>query len=263
MIFKKYIIDVGANNGIDGLAMAMCNKSYFIHAFEPNKVLCKQIKKLKIKLEKRRGIKILNYKIHNFAISDKNKISILNISVNNTVSSLNKLSNNLDKYWPGYKDAVFKIEKKVKVRTITLFDFMKKKKIKHINYLHIDTQGHDLKVINGLKNKINSVYAGKLEASLNKKLSAYKNNHTVDDIKKKFNKTDLIISKIKKINMNSNIGIFNNEADIFFKNKFKKNHDLNLKYNSRYFVRVMINKTYFKDDFFDYIKKKINYMFFI
>ena len=63
--------------------------------------------------------------------------------------------------------------------------------------------------------------------------------------------------------MNSNIKIFKNEADIFFKNKFKKNYDLNLKYNSRYFVRVMINKTYFKDDFFDYIKKKINYMFFI
>ena len=52
MIFKKYIIDVGANNGIDGLAMAMYNKNYFIHAFEPNKSLCRQIKKLKLKLEK-------------------------------------------------------------------------------------------------------------------------------------------------------------------------------------------------------------------
>ena len=62
--------------------------------------------------------------------------------------------------------------------------------------------------------------------------------------------------------MNSNIGILNNEADIFFKNKFKKNYDLNLKYNSRYFARVMIDKTYFKDNFFDYIKKKINHIFF-
>ena len=209
MIFKKYIIDVGANNGIDGLAMAIYNKNYFIHAFEPNKSLFKQVKKLKIKIEKRKGIKIINYKIHNFAVSDKNKISTLNISVNNTVSSLDKLSTNLDKYWPGYKNKIFKVEKKVKIKTITLFDFMKKKKIKHINYLHIDTQGHDLKVINGLKNKINSVYAGKLEASLNKKFSAYKNNHTVNDIKKKFKKTDLIISKIKKINMNSNFGILN------------------------------------------------------
>ena len=216
MIFKKHIIDVGANNGTDGLAMAMYNKDYFIHAFEPNKLLCKQIKKLKIKLEKRQGKKIVNYKIYNLAISDKNKISTLNISVNNTVSSLNKLSKNLDKYWPGYKDTIFKIEKKIKVKTITLFDFMKQKRIKHINYLHIDAQGHDLKVIEGLKNKINSVYAGKLEVSLNKKVSAYQNNHTLDNVKKKIKKTDLIISKIKKINMNSNIGIFNNEADVFF-----------------------------------------------
>ena len=33
MKYKKFIFDVGANNRLDRLAMALKNKSFFIHAF--------------------------------------------------------------------------------------------------------------------------------------------------------------------------------------------------------------------------------------
>ena len=65
MKYSKFIFDVGANDGVDGLALAINNKDYFVHAFEANPQLCKNIKVLKSKLEKRKGIRISNYKIHN------------------------------------------------------------------------------------------------------------------------------------------------------------------------------------------------------
>ncbi len=44
MSYNKYIFDVGANNGIDGLAMAINNHDCYVHAFEPNLKLCNKIK---------------------------------------------------------------------------------------------------------------------------------------------------------------------------------------------------------------------------
>ena len=50
MIYKKNIFDVGAYNGIDGLALAEKNPDTLVNAFEANKDLIKTINKLKKKL---------------------------------------------------------------------------------------------------------------------------------------------------------------------------------------------------------------------
>ena len=39
MSYNKCIFDVGANNGIDGLAMAINNHDCYVHAFEPNPLI--------------------------------------------------------------------------------------------------------------------------------------------------------------------------------------------------------------------------------
>ncbi|MDC1096374.1 FkbM family methyltransferase [Pelagibacteraceae bacterium] len=262
MIYKNYIFDVGANEGIDGLALAINNQKIFIHAFEPNPDLIKIIKKLKKKLENRIGRAIKNYKIHNYAVGNVNKISKFNISINHRVSSLNTLSANIEKTWPGYKESVFKVTKQIRVKVITLNYFMKKNKINHINYLHTDTQGHDLNVLKGLGKRINNIFEGKMEVSLNKKTSAYKNNHTLKDVKKIFSKTSLKINKITNIDHISKNGIFNNEADITYLNSSLKNHiAINKKYNQRYYFRVLYNKTNFKDNISDAVLKFLNKSF--
>ena len=46
---KNHIFDIGAYNGIDGLALAINNKKSMIHAFEANPFLIKTIYKLKKK----------------------------------------------------------------------------------------------------------------------------------------------------------------------------------------------------------------------
>ena len=258
---KEYIFDVGANDGSDGIAIALKNKNFYIHAFEPNPYLVRKIKKLKKEIEKRKGTIINNYKIHCYAVSDKDKYSTFNISINHRVSSLNKLSKNLNKSWPGYEDEIFKVIKKIKVKVITLNDFMKKNKINNIRYIHIDTQGNDLNVLKGLKSKINSVSEGKMEAAINKKNAAYINNHTINDTKYFLSKTKLKIFKIKKIEHLSNSLVLKNEADIFFRHtKIKKFPYVNLNYNLRYFGRVIGSRTYFKDDFFDFFIRLKNFL---
>lgn len=49
--FKNHIFDIGAYNGIDGLALAINNKKSMIHAFEANPFLIKTIYKLKKNLK--------------------------------------------------------------------------------------------------------------------------------------------------------------------------------------------------------------------
>ena len=47
MKYKNHIFDIGAYNGLDGIALALKNKDVMIHAFEANPALIKQIKKKK------------------------------------------------------------------------------------------------------------------------------------------------------------------------------------------------------------------------
>ena len=245
------IFDVGAFNGLDGLVLAFKNPNTMVHAFEANPYLIKEIKKNKSKIEKYKKIKLNNYKINNCAVSDKNSFLTFNIAKNPTVSSLNKFSKNIDKTWPGYREAHCTVVKRVKVKSITLENYCKKNNIKKINYLHIDTQGSDLKVLKGLNKKINIVEEGILEAAVNKEKSLYSTNHTIKDVEKFLKKNNFEISKIEAIDEN-----IKNEKNVYFKKKnlFKKN-DLNTKYNLRYYNRLISNKLNLKDKVFDNISR--------
>lgn len=257
--YKNYIFDVGANNGINGLAMSIYNKDCMVLAFEPDAILYKTVKKLKKKLEKRIGYKILNYKIFNYAVSNKSGYKTFYIRKNRTVSSLNKLSKNIDKFWPGYKNRIFEVKKKIKVKSITLYDFMKLYNISHINYLHIDTQGHDLVVLNSLKNKIKNVDRGVMEVSLNKNVSAYQNGSYIESAKKKLKKNNFKIQYIDKIEHLSGSGKFINEANLYFKKNLIQIKRINLNFNLRYFQRVLNNKNTIKDNILDLIKRIIHH----
>ncbi len=245
------IFDVGAFNGLDGLALALQNPKYTVHAFEANPFLIKEVKRNKKKLETYFKKKINNYIINEYAVTNENRNYTFNIAKNPTVSSLNKFSNNIDQSWPGYKEAHCTVIKKIKVRGITLEKYCKKNKIKKINYLHIDTQGSDLKVLKGLKELIHIVDQGVLEAAINKKSSLYQKNHTIYDVKKFLKKKKFKITKIENIDRN-----IKNEKNVYFsKINLKESTSLNKKYNLRYFNRIILDKIYFKDKLLEIIKK--------
>ena len=131
----KFVLYIGANDGTICLPLAEKNKDLFIHAFEPNPALVKKIKLLKKKIEESKNISINNFKIHQLAVGDKDKSVILNISKHDKVSSTKKLSKDLDKTWPGYRESVFKVIKKKKGTDDNFIKFSKKKfNIK--NFIH-------------------------------------------------------------------------------------------------------------------------------
>ena len=252
--YKQHIFDVGAYNGIDGIGLALNNPNSMVYAFEANPNMISVIKVLKKKIENRIGKKIRNYKCYNLAVSNFNKETFFYIAKNPTVSSLNKFSKNIDRSWPGYSQNYCKVIKKIKIKTITLNKFVQINKIDNISYLHIDTQGNDLKVLKGLGPMIANVKSGKMEAAISKKKKLYEENHTLKEVKIFLKKKNFIINKINYVDKN-----IKNEVDIHFSNKltFKKNEIKN-NFNKRYFQRVLDDKTYLKDNFKDFFIKLIN-----
>ena len=247
---KDNIFDVGAFDGLDGLILAIKNPNMFVHAFEANPDLIKVIIANKNKIEKYKKIKINNYKVNNYAVSDKNDNLIFNIAKNPTVSSLNEFSKNIDKTWPGYREAHCTVIKKIEVKAITLEKYCNDQEIRKINYLHIDTQGSDLDVLKGLKNKLNIVDQGVLEATTNENTSLYESNHTINDVKNFLQLNNFEISKIENVDKN-----IDKEKNIYFN---KKNLDsdckINKKYNIRYYNRLTNNRLVLKDKILDRLK---------
>ncbi len=254
MRYKNHIFDVGAFNGLDGLILALKNKNMMVHAFEANPALIKIIKKNKRKIEKFEKIKINNYKINNYAISDKNKFLKFNIAINPTVSSLNSFSKNIDQTWPGYRKAHCTFIKKIRVKGITLEKYCQDNKITRINYLHIDTQGSDLKVLKGLKRSIRLVEQGVLEASISKKKALYQNNHTISEAKYFLNKKNFLIKKIEPAEKN-----LKNERNIYFYSK-KKNfkNKVITKYKVKYFERIVSNNPKLKHKIINTLRHLFN-----
>ena len=251
MKYKNNIFDVGAFNGLDGLILAIKNPESMVHAFEANPNLIKEIKRNKKKIELFKKIKIKNYKINNYAVSNKNSFLKFNIAKNPTVSSLNEFSNNIDITWPGYREAHCTVVKKIRVKSITLEKYCNDNKINIINYLHVDTQGSDLKVLKGLKKKIEIVQKGVLEAALNTKNSLYKKNHTIKEAKFFLTKNKFKISKIEDIDEN-----IKNEKNIFFYKKNSPNlKKINIIYNLRYYNRIISDRTTLKDKFINFLSK--------
>ena len=250
MISENNIFDVGAYDGLDGLILAIKNPNIMVHAFEANPDLIKVIKNNKNEIEKYKKIKIKNYRINNKAISDINSSLIFNIAKNPTVSSLNEFSKNIDKTWPGYREAHCTVIKKIEVEGITLEKYCIDNEIKKINYLHIDTQGSDLKVLKGLKNKLDIVDQGVLEAAVDEATSLYESNHTIDQTKKFLQLNNFEIFKVENVDKN-----IDKEKNIYFKKKnLNNNFKINKKYNIRYYKRLTNNQLSLKDKFFDKLK---------
>tara|TARA_B100000886_G_scaffold332867_1_gene286085 strand:+ start:850 stop:1608 length:759 start_codon:yes stop_codon:yes gene_type:complete len=250
MKYINHIFDVGAFNGLDGLALAIKNKDMMVHAFEANPDMVNVVKSNKKKIEKFLGKTICNFKIKNYAVSDKNIFLKFNIAVNPTVSSLQKFSKNIKRTWPGYAETHCKFIKQIKVKGITLKKYCKLNKINKINYLHIDTQGNDLKVLKGLENLITIVDQGVLEAAINKQKALYQHSNTVSEIRNFLKRKKYYVTKVVSIEKK-----INNEKNIYFKkNDFKKKYKINTKYNLRFFNRIISNQTNLKDKLYKFFK---------
>lgn len=193
------IFDVGANTG-SNTAHFKNDKNNTVYVFEPTPYL------IETYLNK---LKDDNYIIIDKAVSDFNGESEFNIAGQSDwgCSSLNTFEDNLSSTWPGRQD--FKITEKIKVQVIRLDSFIKENNIISVDYLHCDTQGNDLKVLNSFGKEIHILKGGVVEGF--KQNPLYKNiDNSVENIVDFLQKNNFKITKIEDNDC------FSNECNIFF-----------------------------------------------
>jgi FkbM family methyltransferase len=145
-IYKKYIktnpviIDVGANEGQSIKRFNLIFDNCIVHSFEP---ITKCFDQMVKDFPGERFIK------NNYALSDKNTNKKFFINKYSYTSSFNRINKNY-----GYTHEKDKIKNSIKVKTITLDAYIDFNKIKKIDILKIDTQGHELNVLKGLKKSL-------------------------------------------------------------------------------------------------------------
>ncbi len=154
---NSIFFDVGANNGYTSVPVAERNRDTMVYAFEPTPQM--------IAIIEGRTSGLVNYHLTKAAVSDYNGTATFNISGNADwgCSSLLPLSDKAYTEWYGRTDMF--VTEKVTVDVIRLDSFIEQHNIDHIDFLHIDTQGSDLKVLHGMGKYINIVTAGVMEAA--------------------------------------------------------------------------------------------------
>lgn len=157
----NYIIDVGSHKGESLETFKKINKNSNIFCFEPQ-VDCFYFLKKKFKFEK-------NIRIFNYALSNKKGKKVIFKNILSTTSTFSKLN---------FKSKHFKIKSTVlnnksagfftknKVRINTLSFFIKKYKIKKVDLLKIDTEGHELQVLLGSKKILKNIKLILIERNL-------------------------------------------------------------------------------------------------
>ena len=203
------VFDVGADDGFHGIIFAFLNPKINVFAFEPIKDSKNKILANLKKVEELFGIKVKNYKIINGAVSDYSGFKTFYETEYKVGSSLLIPKKKLNQFWTKSEDLLIKtvskgmkIKKKYKVKVLTLEKFCKKNSIKIINYLHIDAQGNDLRVIKSLKSFKKCVIEGVAEVPKKGKLRIYDREQTFKELKKKFKKWKFEITNVEEVQKN-------------------------------------------------------------
>lgn len=197
------VFDVGAHDGSSCLHLAVRDPASTVYGFEPTPRLAT--------LLRQKTLDYPNYVVVNKAVSNYSGKARFNIAGQGDwgCSSLREFNADLEKAWPGRTD--FHVTETVEVEVIKLADFIAERKIPRIDYLHVDVQGEDLSVLQGLEDKIALVQAGDVEAAANAGVALYQGQHTIDDVKHFLTGHGFTIT-----NVESN-DAFNNELNVYFK----------------------------------------------
>ncbi len=135
----KLCLDIGANVGSYSDMLLSYTKSNVI-AYEPNKFSFKILKNLKSNNKKR-------FKCFNLAISNKNKIGSL--FYGSKTSELASIMENSDKI--KFTQGANKNKMKIKLSSLDKIYIENKKLFRELDFIKIDTEGHELEVLQGSK----------------------------------------------------------------------------------------------------------------
>lgn len=195
--------DIGANDGGWSVNLARDNPNFKVYAFEPTPRMCEIIKSKSHELK--------NYRLIEKAVSDFDGLAEFKVAgqADWGCSSLLDFSDKSRTEWPGRTD--FHVTQTIQVEVMRLDSFIEQEGIEEIEYLHVDTQGSDLKVLMGMGDHIAIIKRGVIEAAAKKDI-LYLGQNTQDQCVEFLTKKNF---EIEKIWQNDPMG---NEVNIeFFK----------------------------------------------
>lgn len=131
------IFDIGANKGQSVKRFKKIFNNAEFHCFEPITSECEKIKLSFINS---------NIKINNIALSDK-----INQDVDFYINKLNETSS---LFSSKSKDKFFIFDKKIKIKTETVDNYISNNKINKVNLMKIDTQGNEERILIGAKESL-------------------------------------------------------------------------------------------------------------
>jgi len=139
-ISNPIIFDIGSNEGVYAVKIKKINTHARIYAFEPHPITYEKLKK---------AADTFNFSAYNLACGSKKE----------TLKLYDYLNNDGSCHASTYKEVFESIHRKTviehNVKTIPLDDFILTQNIDHIHLLKIDTEGHELQVLEGLKKTLN------------------------------------------------------------------------------------------------------------
>jgi FkbM family methyltransferase len=159
---EKYDIffDVGAHHGESVDFFLQNFKIKKIYSFEPSPINFKVLEKRNLLF--RNKFKNSSIFIENLGISDEVKKKTLKQFSESSSSTLNEINAHSIYYKKKNKILYGRVDKnfftRINIKTITLNDYLRKNGIKSINFLKIDTEGYEYKVLLGLKKYISKVH---------------------------------------------------------------------------------------------------------
>ena len=167
------IFDVGANDGKSCCHFAN-DVNNTVYAFEPTPQLVEaHLRKYSQK----------NYVIIQKAVTNFNGTAKFNIAGQSDwgCSSLYEFNDNLDKTWPGRWDFVKTAV--IDVECITMKAFIEQNNISIVDFLHCDTQGNDLLVLQSFEEHIDKLVSGEIEVFVQNPLYKGINNSRNECVK--------------------------------------------------------------------------------
>ena len=152
----KQVIDVGAHQGefIIKLGKLFYIKNAF--SFEPNPEIFKILNNNTNDLQNKNILKTFN-----LGLGEINKTEILNVNIESSSSSINKLNEESNYFIRKYRVLNFfknkKITRPVQIKIEKLSNILNKYEVNQIDLLKIDTEGYELSVLKGVINNLKNI----------------------------------------------------------------------------------------------------------
>ena len=152
----KQVIDVGAHEGEFIVKLSKLFNIKNALSFEPNPKIFKILNKKTNDLQNKNILKTFN-----LGIGENNKTEILNVNIDSSSSSINKLNEESNYFIRKYRVLNFfkskNITKPVQIRVEKLSDILNKYEVHKIDLLKIDTEGYELSVLKGAINNLKDI----------------------------------------------------------------------------------------------------------